>query len=901
MSPPLPIAELLRRARNAKSPKERHDSAYFGWEASIRLAVSARPPRDASALAMASIGHWAAAAQVGDLALAAPALLTVYRLFCEVGQGRASTPATVGARALLDALPAYRNQVMGHGSLRASSFYDEAAAKLIDGLSAAWEQGVFWAQGARMVYVDTIEIAEGGERRARVLDLSGEAAQAERSPETVPDHVLPRRVYLREVGQLSPVHPWLLFREDGLRERVLFFNGRHRSGAHYLDYVSGESLRGKELSEASPGIEEALLRLFEGSAPPPTLNASLPAGGVATGRPSARARRLGPAAKRWAAAAALVLVLVAGVVGAKLARRKPGNPARAKTLVVLPFENVANTREYEWLGDGVAGALMDRLRQSKKLRLVNAPDVERVSAAEAGRLAGARWVISGRFVVAGEDAKLTATISSTETGKTVKTVERTGKTSGLLPLEEALTSAVLADLPKEIELEEVLLDARAETASEDAFASYSKAVTVRRRDRGWNAANATLGKALLEEALRRDPGFVGARLLLGGLLEHLYQLTGETQYLEQAQEQANEVLRTQPNNTWALLGLCNVNLRMGKAKEAMAFCDAAARNTAEASDHLDIAVAYWAVGNLDEATRILERMVKEEPNVSWLHMNLAEVLRDDHRLPEAEAAARIAAHLQDEDLRLGDAGPTVKAGWFETMGAHSALGAVLAAQGKHGEAAQEFRKEIDQARGRTHLYKERSLIESWAGLLEVAYAQRDGAGRDQAVAALVKLAEASPKSRNLNGVAWVLATSGSPDQATLGHALRLAERAVEVTSRKDPKVLDTLAEVKERLGDRAASLELAKEALLVSPRHPESLRRVERLGGSTSPAAKAAVTQAVRAVLPAVRQCYEAELRDNPGSRAASWCESSSGTRAASRTSPRWKTRLARRGWGPAC
>ena len=36
---PLPVAMLVRRARNAPSPRDRHDTAFAAWEASVRLAV----------------------------------------------------------------------------------------------------------------------------------------------------------------------------------------------------------------------------------------------------------------------------------------------------------------------------------------------------------------------------------------------------------------------------------------------------------------------------------------------------------------------------------------------------------------------------------------------------------------------------------------------------------------------------------------------------------------------------------------------------------------------------------------------------------------------------------------------------------------------------------------------
>ena len=34
---PLPLAQLYRRAHNAKSPLERHHAAYYLWEAALKL------------------------------------------------------------------------------------------------------------------------------------------------------------------------------------------------------------------------------------------------------------------------------------------------------------------------------------------------------------------------------------------------------------------------------------------------------------------------------------------------------------------------------------------------------------------------------------------------------------------------------------------------------------------------------------------------------------------------------------------------------------------------------------------------------------------------------------------------------------------------------------------------
>ena len=113
---PLPVATLVRRARNAKSAKERHDTAYFAWEASLRLLVAARPPPDLAPLARGSVGHWVRAARADETLLDAAALLDAFALLTEVGTGRKEAPRSVSSKRLLDALPAYRNKVVGHGS-----------------------------------------------------------------------------------------------------------------------------------------------------------------------------------------------------------------------------------------------------------------------------------------------------------------------------------------------------------------------------------------------------------------------------------------------------------------------------------------------------------------------------------------------------------------------------------------------------------------------------------------------------------------------------------------------------------------------------------------------------------------------------------------------------------------
>jgi len=260
---PLPVARLHRRSFNAKSAKDRHDTAYFAWEVSVRLGVAAAPPANAGTLARASVGPWCAALKPKDRPLGDPALLALFASLTEAATGTRSERQAITPRDLLDALPAYRNKVLGHGSARQPSFYEEAGRALLAGLEVAWREHLFLSQDAILAHVDSVSLDASGGRVARALDLSTETPIVVDGGTTrVPDTVLPRRLYLRQGTTWRALHPWLLFDDEA--ERLWCFNGLGRR-AEYLDYASGETLSGAELEKAFAGTETALKTLLGAS------------------------------------------------------------------------------------------------------------------------------------------------------------------------------------------------------------------------------------------------------------------------------------------------------------------------------------------------------------------------------------------------------------------------------------------------------------------------------------------------------------------------------------------------------------------------------------------------------------------------------------------------------------
>ncbi|MFQ5504346.1 MAG: serine/threonine-protein kinase [Planctomycetota bacterium] len=260
---PLPVARLRRRSFNAKNPKERHDSAYFAWEASLRLTVAVSPPSDPKPLERGALGNWVGSAALSREKIEERTLTAVHALFTE-GENR---KRLVSPRELLGALPGYRNKVMGHGGQRSTRFYTEAGMILLDALDIAWLSGVFLPSSGRIYSVDSVSVDADASRVARLLNLTGESPLVDDPAGTpVPDTVLPRRLYWRETNVWRSLHPWLLFIDES--ERLYCFNGLGRR-AQYLDYASGDILEGDRLLEASPAIEHELRELFGSPAPAP--------------------------------------------------------------------------------------------------------------------------------------------------------------------------------------------------------------------------------------------------------------------------------------------------------------------------------------------------------------------------------------------------------------------------------------------------------------------------------------------------------------------------------------------------------------------------------------------------------------------------------------------------------
>jgi WD40 repeat protein/serine/threonine protein kinase len=282
---PLPLAQLARRALNAKAPRDLYGNAFYLWEAGLKLlgcaavvTYAGRPNPDAQIvealqnLARPSLGHWRdfirrlapALADAGVSGFAPlrdllqgklrddlPRAAGLDVILRELQDSKPTQRATVRMSELLDRLVWHRNQEIGHGAVgqRPTEFYERLGAALLAGAAEVFDKADVLA-GRRLLYIAEVE-QKGGRWLVQRYELVGESARRIAALD-LPREAAPRlphgeRLYLHDpaagedLAGLVALHPLLVY--DAEAAEVLFLNSRRgRRRIEYLGYNSGRTL-----------------------------------------------------------------------------------------------------------------------------------------------------------------------------------------------------------------------------------------------------------------------------------------------------------------------------------------------------------------------------------------------------------------------------------------------------------------------------------------------------------------------------------------------------------------------------------------------------------------------------------------------------------------------------------
>ena len=266
-------------------------------------------------------------------------------------------------------------------------------------------------------------------------------------------------------------------------------------------------------------------------------------------------------------------------------------------------------------------------------------------------------------------------------------------------------------------------------------------------------------ETLWRDTLFKNPDCWMAHYNLGILLKNQGRI-------EEAMEQYHKTIQINPNHYEALNNLGNVLAAKGRLDEAIENYRKAIQinpNYREALNNLGNVLA--AKGRFDEAIENYRKAIQINPNYADALNNLGVTLATRGQFDEAIENYRKAIRINPNYAEALDN-----------------LGIVLAAKGRLDEATVNYRQSIQVNSNRPETFFHLGATLGQLGRTREAVAQYR-----EALRLNPNLADA------LNNLAWVLAASPDAELRNGAEAVRLAERACELTQYGEPLYLETVA------------------------------------------------------------------------------------------------------------
>jgi len=348
------------------------------------------------------------------------------------------------------------------------------------------------------------------------------------------------------------------------------------------------------------------------------------------------------------------------------------------TVAVLPFDPLADHSEHAYLARGIVADLTTDLSRLAGMRVIGVPNVADETSSAAAPHSSARYVVSGSLQRAGDQLKVNAQLTDTQTGQQLWSERYERPFQDLLTIQEEIVARLVSALRVEVsEAERRRLAGRHTRNLEayDYFLRAQAALWTRQR-----ADNET-ARELYRKALRLDPKFARAYggLALTYAADYRNQWTEQPpQGLARAAELAETAFEIDPDNlevhwvlayvdvqgrrhdqaiarlkriitqdgsfadAYGLLG--GIHTYIGQPKNAVAMLRAAARLTPDRGYFLNLGRAYFFLGDAEQASINLREALSRNAGSLEAHVYLAAT--------HALAGDRDAASWEAEEIRV---------------------------------------------------------------------------------------------------------------------------------------------------------------------------------------------------------------------------------------------------------
>ena len=382
-----------------------------------------------------------------------------------------------------------------------------------------------------------------------------------------------------------------------------------------------------------------------------------------------------------------VVALIIFGVGAAIifSYLRPKEPTAAiDSIAVLPFVNLNNDQNIEWVSDGLTESTINSLTQLPNLKVIARSSVFRYKGNQTdpfkvGKELGVRAVLTGRLMQRGDDVIVSAELIDLRDNKQLWGEQYQRKMADLLAVQREIAREIASNLRPKLSGEEQTLVAKNYTQSSEAYQDYLKGRFY------WNkrtAADFHKAIAFFQQAIAKDPNYA---LAYSGLADSfallpVYGGGAPAQWMPQAKAAAQKSLTLDESlaEGHASLGQIMAYYDFDLNGAEREYQRAIALNPNYASAHQWRAENLSALGRVDEALAEARSALELDPLSLIINRNYGDCLADARRFDEAIEQYRKTIDLDPN---------------FTT--AHYFLGRAYEAKGSYDQAVAAYAKSAE--------------------------------------------------------------------------------------------------------------------------------------------------------------------------------------------------------------
>ncbi len=219
-----------------------------------------------------------------------------------------------------------------------------------------------------------------------------------------------------------------------------------------------------------------------------------------------------PAKRKMVVSAAYAVVIVALLVGATFLWRNRSDHREISSVAVMPFVNVSNDPNSEYLSDGITETLINNLSELPNLAVMTRSSVSRYKGRDVDPQTVAKdlkveALVTGRIVQRGDELTISAELIDARTNRNLWGERYDRKLSDALAVQQEITGAISTKLRERLSGETKTQIVKGGTNNPEAYQLYLKGIYY------WGQRTPEAlekSKGYFNQAIQKDPGYAAA-------------------------------------------------------------------------------------------------------------------------------------------------------------------------------------------------------------------------------------------------------------------------------------------------------------------------------------------------------------------------------------------------------